>query len=142
MTYRPVLILAAALCAGISPAADSGPQPPCGTKPFPPYPDAIGAPAVKVWNGSDWAAPPCTGWQASPYATLVATVARFRYTGGTEGLRRRIGAVSEMSGLLYWSSSHQKWQPLILDAYALTGAEGGRRKDFAAEEIAAGRSLD
>ena len=33
-------------------------------------------------------------------------------------------------------------QPLIIEAYALTGVEGERRKDFALDEIAAGRSLD
>ncbi len=141
MMHRPVFLLAAALCT-VALAADSGPQPPCGNAPLPAYPEAIGTPAVKVWSGADWSPPTCIAWQASPSATLVATVARFRVTGGVEGLRRRIGAVSEMSGLRYWSTSHHEWQPLIIEAYALTGVEGERRKDFALDEIAAGRSLD
>ena len=96
---------------------------------------------MKVWERSDWAPAECTGWSRTQSATLVATAARFRYSGGAEGLRRRIGAVSEMSGLLYWSTTNQKWQRLVIEAYALTAPEGERRKDFAPEEIAAGRSL-
>jgi hypothetical protein len=47
-----------------------------------------------------------------------------------------------MSGLLYWSTSHQSWQPLIVEAHALAGPDGERRrKDFGPEDITAGRVL-
>jgi hypothetical protein len=46
-----------------------------------------------------------------------------------------------MTGLLYWSTNTQKWQPFILEAYALTAPEGARRGDFAPAEMAAGRTL-
>ena len=73
---------------------------------------------------------------------LVATAARFRYASGADGLRRRLGAVSGMSGMLYWSTTQQRWQPLILDAYVVSDAAGEkRRQDFAPEEIAEGRVL-
>jgi hypothetical protein len=141
MVHRPVFLLAA-LCAALSLQAEPAPQPPCGSQPFPPYPEEIGSPVVKIWERSDWAPPPCIGWSASASATVVVTVARFRYSGGAEGLRRRIGAVSAMSGLPYWSTTQQKWQPLIIQAYALDGTDGERRReDFAPDEIAAGRSL-
>jgi hypothetical protein len=42
-----------------------------------------------------------------------------------------------MKGLLYWSTTHQEWQPLILDAYALTAVDGARRADFRPEELSA-----
>jgi hypothetical protein len=71
----------------------------------------------------------------------VVTAARFPHSGGSETLLGRLGAVSHMTGLLYWSTSRQKWEPLILSAYALTGLEGERRKDFAPPEMAAGRTL-
>ena len=117
------------------------PQPPCGTPPLPMYPAAGAAAVVRVWQNSDWTPAPCTGWSASHSATLVATAARFSLPGGSDALRRRIGAVSAMRGLLYWSTTRQAWQPLVLDAYAVTGADGVRRKDFTAGEVAAGRTL-
>jgi len=73
---------------------------------------------------------------------VVATAARFRYDAGLEGLRRRAGAVSQLAGLLYWSTTSQKWQPFIVDAYALTSpSDGQRRGDFQLEEITEGRTL-
>lgn len=131
------LLVSAAFCA----ALQAQPQPPCGVAPVPAYPAPGAAPAVRVWEHSDWTPPACTGWSATESATLVAVAARFPAAGGSEALRRRIGAVSAMRGLLYWSTTHQSWQPLILDAYAVTAAEGVRRQDFSADEIAAGRTL-
>jgi hypothetical protein len=59
-----------------------------------------------------------------------------------DGLRRRIGAVSGLKGLLYWSTSGGRWQPLIVDASALSGpSPEQRRADFRVDEIAAGRTL-
>jgi hypothetical protein len=140
MARRPLPLLVA-LCAALPLQAESRPQPPCGSKPFPPYPEEKGSPVVKIWR-SDWTPPACTGWSALASATVVVTVARFRYAGGAVGLLRRIGAVSEMSGLLYWSTSRQRWQPLIIEAYAITGPDAEqRRKDFVPDEIKAGRSL-
>jgi hypothetical protein len=137
MVYRPVILLAAVCVLH----AQSGPQPPCGTAPFPPYPEKPGTPVVKVWERSDWTPTACTGWSPLSSATLVVTAARFPHPGGIDGLLGRLGAVSRMTGLLYWSTSRQKWERLILDAYALTGPEGERRKDFAPAEMAAGRTL-
>jgi hypothetical protein len=66
----------------------------------------------------------------------VVTVALFRQSSGVEGLLRRIGAISKLSGVRYWSITHKRWQTLIVDAYALSGPAGGpRRKDFTPDEI-------
>ncbi|HUK17085.1 MAG TPA: DUF6675 family protein [Bryobacteraceae bacterium] len=133
------IIALAALCAAFT--AQAQPQPPCGASPVPPYPAADAAPSVRVWEHSDWTPPACTGWARVESATLVATTARFHNPGGSEALRRRLAAVSALAGLLYWSTTHQKWQPLIVDAYALTAADGPRRADFVPGDVAAGRSL-
>jgi hypothetical protein len=116
-------------------------QPPCGTAPSPPYPEVGAPPAVQVWKQSNWKPPACTGWPPADSATLVAAAARFRGGVGAEGLRRRIGAISGMKGLLYWSTTEKRWQSLIVDASALAGPDADRRPDFAPEEIAANRSL-
>ena len=100
---------------------------------------------VRVWSASDlrdWKPAACTGWGASESPTIVAVAARFRFTGGIDGLRRRVGAVSETRGLLYWSATQKRWRELILDAYASPGPDSDlRRPDFSLNEIAEGRTL-
>jgi hypothetical protein len=124
--------------------AQSGPQPPCGTEPDPPYPGLDDSAIVKLWSqsdfGRDWTPPACTGWAAVGFTTLVTTVARFRQTSESEGLLRRIGAISELGGMRYWSTTHKQWQTLIVEAHALTGFEQGkRREDFTPDEIKEGK---
>src|SRR5258708_4327965 len=72
----------------------------------------------------------------------MGTVARFRHTSDAEGLLRYIGAISELTGMRYWSTTHKQWQTLILDAYALTGLPPGQRRgDFSPDEMKEGRVL-
>jgi hypothetical protein len=125
--------------------ADSGPQPPCGNVSFPAYPEVDSPPATKFWDrstlGRDWAPPHCTGWTTAGFATLAVTVGRFHVSSGGE-LRRRIGAISELAGLLYWSTSHQQWQTLIVSANATAGPPAEQRRlDFPPDEIREGRDL-
>ncbi len=115
-----------------------GQQLPCGAAASPAY-AAVGAPpVVQVWDHSNWTPPPCTHWQPADSVTLVATAARLR---NSADLRRRIGAISKMKGLPYWSTTEKRWQPLIVDSSALDGPDGARRGDFAADELTAGRDL-
>ena len=116
-------------------------QPPCGSVPSPSYPVLGAPPVVQVLSRSDWAPPACTGWSPIDSATLVATAARFRHAGGAEGLRRRIGAISALQGLLYWSTTEKRWQPLILAASALVGPGAEVRPDFGPQEVVANRTL-
>lgn len=120
----------------------SGPQPPCNGEPVPAYSSLGAAPAIQTWEHAAWTAPPCAGWSASGASTLIAAAARFRNPSGAEGLRRRIGAASKLTGLLYWSTTNQRWQPLIVEAHAVTASSGDlRRSDFLPAEIAAGGTL-
>jgi hypothetical protein len=76
------------------------------------------------------------------FSTLVTTAARFRYTAGAEGLLRRIGAISDLAGMRYWSTTHQHWQTLIVEAHALTGPQPARRRqDFSSDEMQEGKVL-
>jgi len=142
----PLIVFAAILCGGGSSRADDGPQPPCGNVPFPPYPGLENSPAVRAWDraasGRDWIPPACTGWTETGFTTLVVTVARFRHASGVEGLLRRIGAISGLAGMRYWSTTHKRWQTLIINAHALSEAAGDRRRgDFSPGEMAKGTSL-
>jgi hypothetical protein len=49
---------------------------------------------------------------------MVTIVARFRFASGADGLLQRIGAISELTGVRYWSVTHKRWRTLIVDAYA------------------------
>ena len=101
---------------------------------------------MKFWAPSDigdrWIPPVCTGWSGSEFSTLVTTVARFRSTSRSEDLLGRIGAISELKGLRYWSVTHKQWRVLIINAYALTAAQGGHpRADFIPNEMTDGSDL-
>jgi len=126
--------------------AQLGLQPPCGREPIPPYPGLDDSAIVKLWSksdlGRDWRPPACTGWAAMGFTTLVTIVARFRHTSEAEGLLRRIGAISQLAGMRYWSTTHKRWQTLIVEAYALTGLQPGqRREDFTPDEMKEGKVL-
>jgi hypothetical protein len=123
-----------------------GPQPPCGNEPIPPYPDLDATAIVKSWSesdfGGDWRPPACTGWPAVGFTRLVTISARFRHTSEAEGLLRHIGAISELTGMRYWSTTRKQWQTLISDAYALTGLQPAqRRQDFTPDEMKQGTVL-
>jgi hypothetical protein len=123
-----------------------GPQPPCGKEPIPPYPGLDDLAIVKSWSksdfGRDWKPPACTGWAEVGFTTLVTIAARFSHTSEAGGLLRHIGAISELAGMRYWSTTHKRWQTLIVDAYALTNSQTGQRRgDFTADEMKGGEVL-
>jgi hypothetical protein len=141
--HRVCLVLLAILLCHAHGYAQSGPQPPCGSDPVPAYPGLDDSAVVKAWSksevGSDWRPPACTGWAASGFATLVTIAARFRYSSEAEGLLRQMGAISELAGIRYWSTTHKQWQTLIVDAYAQTGLRPTQRRDnFTPDEMKKG----
>jgi hypothetical protein len=143
---RAWLVFSAILLCQARGYAQSGPQPPCGMEPVPAYPALNDSAAVKSWSksefGLDWRPPACTGWTATGFTTLVTTVARFPHTSGAEGLLRRIGAISELAGMRYWSTTHKQWKTLIVDAHALPGLQTNqRRDDFTPDEMKEGKVL-
>jgi len=126
--------------------AQSGPLPPCGEAPVPPYPFLDNPPIVESWSesdlGRDWKPPACTGWVQVGFSTLVTTTARFRYAGGAEGLLSHIGAISELAGMRYWSTTHKQWQTLIVEAHAVAASQPTQRRgDFTPDEMKEGKVL-
>jgi len=144
--YRVRFVLAAMLPWQSHGDAQVGPQPPCNMGAVPPYPALDDAATVKSWNkselGDEWKPPACTGWTSLGFTTLVVTFARFRHTSGVTGLLRHFGAISELTGIRYWSTTNQQWQTLVKDAHALTGLEPSqRRRDFTPDEMREGKVL-
>jgi hypothetical protein len=123
------------------PSDTAGPQPPCGAESIPRYPDLQHSPTIKVWDrsilGRDWMPPSCLGWSAPGFTTLVATVARLR-ANSAEELLRRIGEISRLAGIRYWSTTHQGWRTLIVNAAALERPGGRARPDFTAADLVQG----
>ena len=134
----------------MSPVADvespPGPEPPCGRAPIPPYPSVNESAVVESWSkpifGGNWKPPDCTGWSETGFTTLVSIAARFASTSDASAMLRHVGAISELPGLSYWSTTHKRWQTLILEAYAVTDPQSGtRRKDFTPDELEAGKAV-
>lgn len=123
------------LVCGIIAVAAAFAQPPCAPDPTPAYPAIDAPPAVKVVHDTNWTAPACTAWPFATSATIVATAARFRVPSA-DALRARIAAVSKLSGLLYWSTTAQHWQPMILSARTASG------RDPSPADLVAGFTLD
>lgn len=124
------------------PVSHNEPQPPCGDQPTPPYPDLVQTAVVKSWSesdlGSEWKPAACTGWDEIGFKKLVSISSRFHSTSTTSELLRRVGAISTLKGMRYWSTTHKQWKTLIIDAHARIGDAGGYRKDFVPTELKQG----
>ena len=71
---------------------------------------------------------------------MVTISARFQFLSGAEGLLQHIGAISQLAGTQYWSTTHKQWRTLITDAYALAGSQPDqRRMDFTVDELKPGK---
>ena len=144
--HRVWFLLSAILLCQARGYSQLGPQPPCGKEPVPPYPGLYDSAIAKSWSksefGRDWKPPACTSWAEMGFTTLVTMTARFPHTSEVGGLLRHIGAISELAGMRYWSTTHKQWRTLIVDAYALTGLQSGeRRGDFTSDEVKEGKVL-
>jgi len=86
--------------------------------------------------------PACTGWTAPGAKVLVGLAASFRDEGGVDELAARLGAVSRLREIRYWSVTDKAWRPLVTDAAAVYGPDDRRRRgDFTAAEMAQGNDL-
>jgi hypothetical protein len=144
--------LVAALCMLTIPAlaiaTPDGPQPPCDSTAAPAYSPPGVKPVVEVWHGDDlkrsgWKPPECSGWTPSAHAKLILVIAgSFRFDGTADDLVARIGAISTLRGVRYWSVTDKDWRPLIIEAWALSGPDPhSRRPDFLPAEMTPGREL-
>ncbi len=140
-------LLTTALAVGVVPAsAEADPVPPCLGPDFAPTPAyaPLGAqPSVSVWrNVSLDFGGACPGVLDGPASLVIALSGRFHNDGTLEALAARIGAVSTLEGLPYWSVSDRRWRPLISVSYAIESpALTEPRPDFTAADVLSGRTL-
>ncbi len=127
-------------------AQASGPQLACAATGAAGFPAPGATPSVAIWSEKDlkqWRPPSCTVWPADSRSRLVVTLnASFRFDGPMSGLLARVGEISALRSIQYWSTTEHKWEPLSSDAHALTGPDpAARRRDFAAAELVQGADL-
>lgn len=103
---------------------------------------------VAVWHEKElsrenWTPPPCTGWAPAARSRLLVTLAgQFKFNGTLANLADRIGAISSMREIRYWSADKKAWRPLVNDASALSSPNPqSRRDDFKAGELTKGARL-
>lgn len=130
------LVLVAVLLAPLSVVAQGAlpqsppqppPQPPCGAAPYPVAGAIAGAPSVGTWTGAElrrmgWQPAACLGWTGG--SRFVAALAgEFASRETSDQLLARLAAFSAYPAIKYWSVSHQAWQPLALEAGALSALD-------------------
>lgn len=128
-------------------AGPASPIAPCAsdqTSSFPAWPDRPGQLQLAFWQPGDlpasWQPPACSDWQPADFSRLMAAAGRMRLPAGSRDILHALAAVSQLSGLRYWSVSRGEWQVLIEDASALAGPDAAsRRPDFQAGELQPGR---
>jgi hypothetical protein len=121
---------------------------PCPPAPANIYPPLDAPPAIGVWHQKEllqenWTPPSCTGWPSAADSRLLVTLAgRFRFSGSMDELLDRVGAISSLTEVRYWSDSEKEWRHLAEEASALTTANpANRRSDFKASELRKGAQL-
>lgn len=139
------LALTLLLLAGTATAAPT-PRFPCDGAPLPPWPATPGKLELAIWQDgklpADWQPPGCSDWPAQDASVLMAAVGRLREPGGQAALLTRLGQVSALAGLRYWSVTRDRWTTLIEQAHAvITPDPEARRPDFEPDELQPGAEL-
>jgi hypothetical protein len=142
-----VLAVAAWIAAGTISRADTFAYPPCDAD-LPPasYAPVGVAPAIQIWRQSSVAALPaavsCLASSQPDLHMLVSVAGSFADPAGTQGILTRFGEVSKLLSVRYWSTTDQKWRPLVLTATALTTRDSGQpRQDFTNAELQNGQDV-
>ena len=127
-------------------AAEVTPRAPCDADPVPAY-AAVGAlPAVAAQvpkNNTARVIAPCAADLNETFDAVVVLSGRFVFKGDANQLLARLGAISKLQGLRYWSITEQSWEVLVPKAHAVEKTDKGytARSDFNAAEMAAQREL-
>jgi hypothetical protein len=124
----------------------TAPRLPCGGASYPLLPVLDAPPNVAFWNGADfggtWNAPPCSGWQAASTNIVIALTGHFSNRGDAGAILTRIGMISTLPQVRYWSVTDKKWEALFARATALRGPDtNSPRGDFLVSEFLSGSEL-
>jgi hypothetical protein len=137
------LLLAAAVVNSVAAASDRTIQPAClsgGVSPvFPPLNAAPIAQATRVT--SDHAPPAGASCfeKSDSAATWITVASTVQTSDGQNAFIERFGSVSKLLTVRYWSTSEQKWRPLVLSASAIASTNATTpRADYSLAELMTG----
>ena len=106
------------------------------------------APVIQVWQEQElsrahWQPPACSGWPVSSRSKVLVSLTAGARSGGTmTSLIARLGAISGLPVVQYWSTIDGQWGQLVRAASALNGPDpSARRRDFSASEFVTGAQL-
>lgn len=126
--------------------ASAGPIPPCmgaGSTIEPAYGGPGTGPQIGTWTDITLnVGGACPDVLNGPARMVVALSNRFVHDGDVEDLAARVGTVSALEGLRYWSVTAGAWRTLISQSHAVEDlATRQRRSDFSPLEVMSGRPL-
>lgn len=125
--------------------AGAAPASMCGSAPPPAYPAHDKPALVQSWlrgGRQDGALPDCSGLRTQDVELLVRVTARFASPQDAAAMLGRLGMVSSLKGMAYWSYSEKKRQPLIRESFAVDHPGSMKpRADFSAAELRSGAAL-
>lgn len=117
----------------------------CGQAAPPAYPPYDRPPLVHSWlagGRQDGPPPDCTGLTRRDPELLVRVVGSYVAAGDMSAQLLRLGAVSTLKGMGYWSFTDRKRLTLIQEAFAVDSPVNQRpRPDFTLEELRRGDEL-
>lgn len=117
----------------------------CGSAPPPAYPAHDKPALVQSWlrgGRQDGALPDCSGLRTRDFELLVQVTARFSSTQDAVAMLGRLGMVSSLKGMAYWSYTERKRQMLVRESFAVDQPGSMKpRADFTAAELRAGNAL-
>jgi hypothetical protein len=122
------------------------PRLPCGVESYPAPPALDAPPNAALWTGAmldeGWRPPACTGWRAAPTTLVVALAGHFSNRGDVDAMWARIGKISALREVRYWSVTDKQWDALFTQATSLDGPKpSAHRGDFSSTEIQGGGDL-
>ncbi|HEX5279490.1 MAG TPA: DUF6675 family protein [Micropepsaceae bacterium] len=124
------------------------PRPPCAAAdPVPGYAPLDAPPNIALSTARDtaasWNIPACTVWTQNSATLVVGLAGRFHSAADPAALLARIGAISSLTDVRYWSVTDKRWNAMFTRAFALDGRDPGKRRaDFSADDLLSGRELN
>lgn len=117
----------------------------CGSAPPPAYPPHDKPALVRSWlrgGHQDGPRPDCSGLRSPDVELLVQVSARFASPQDAPAMLARLGMVSALKGMAYWSYTDRKRQLLVRESFAVDHPGALKpRADFSAAELRSGAVL-
>ena len=130
----------------VSVAADAvTPSLSCAGASYPAFPALDTPPNVRFWTGASldegWNPSACTERQATP-TTSVAVAGHFTGESNVDAMLTRIGAISALHDVRYWSVTEKRWNNLFIRSMSLSAPDPkATRGDFSSAEFHKGGEL-